>query len=183
LCDEATSALDPESTADILGLLQKLNHTMKLTILLITHEMSVVKSICDRVGVMDNGKMVEVGEVVEVFANPEHEVTKSFLKQTMHMELPPQLKAKIHADKVRGMYPIVQMTFIGGEVSEPVTTALYEKFGITVNILQADLAYVKDTAVGFMVCQFIAKVVDLKKSQTFLKELGIKTEVLGYAYA
>lgn len=181
LCDEATSALDPESTTSILELLKELNREMKLTILLITHEMSVIKSVCDRIGVMDDGEMVEVGEVVQVFANPQHIVTKTLTQQALHLELPPQLKAKIFETKERGMYPIVQMTFVGGEASEPVTAALFEKFGIKVNILQADLEYVKDTAVGFMICQFIGKVVDLKKSRAFLSELGIKTEVLGYA--
>ncbi|NRK74276.1 ATP-binding cassette domain-containing protein, partial [Salmonella enterica subsp. enterica serovar Typhi] len=91
LCDEATSALDPSTTKSILALLKKINKELGLTIVLITHEMEVVKDICDRMAVMEAGKVIEEGPVYDMFANPRQELTKSFVNSILQFELPSHL--------------------------------------------------------------------------------------------
>ena len=180
LCDEATSALDPESTSAILQLLKKINKELGLTILLITHEMNVIKTICDKVGVLDEGQLVEQGSVIDIFCNPQSEVTKRLTQKALHLELPTKLVEKLQAQPGPGLQPIVRMTFVGDQVKEPVSAHLSKQFNVTTNILLADLETIHDSIMGFTVCELQGEQQALDQAQAYLEQLSIKVEVLGY---
>ena len=184
LCDEATSALDPESTLSILKLLQSLNRELGITIVLITHEMSVIKSICHDVAVLNEGMLIESGSVLRVFSNPTHEVTKTLTRKAFHLELPEVFASKVSSTPQPGSYPLVRMTFVGEVASEPMTVTLFEKFSVKVNILLADVEYFCDekegVQVGFLLSQLVGKNPQIDLAIQYLKENDIVVEGVGY---
>jgi len=141
LCDEATSALDPQTTKAILQLLKNLNQTLGITIVVITHEMEVVKKICDRVAVMEHGHVVEQGDVFNVFANPRQDVTKSFIQTTSNLR---HIEDLISEDSpVARLEPgqlIARLSYVQRNVSEPLISTVSRKFDISLNIIFADIA-------------------------------------------
>jgi D-methionine transport system ATP-binding protein len=181
LCDEATSALDPETTVNILQLLKKINRELKLTILLITHEMDVIKHICDQVAVLSKGKIIESGNVLDIFAEPQTEETKRLTQAALHLELPVSMQEKLQAEPAEGLNPIVRIVFLGKSANEPIATSLQQKFNVAVNILQADLEVIKESTIGFTICQLIGDAESVKQSLEYLNKIKLKTEVLGYA--
>ena len=149
LCDEATSALDPQTTKSILKLLQKVNETLGITIVVITHEMDVVKEICNRVAVMDHGNVVEEGEVFSIFATPQNKVTRDFIKTTSNLQ---KIEELVEAGSpVVALKPgelIVRLSYIEKNASEPLISAVTEKFGIILNIIFADVEIVQNAPIG-----------------------------------
>src|SRR3954468_16547958 len=134
LCDEATSALDPQTTDSILDLLVDINEKLGLTIVLITHEMHVIRKICHRVAVMENGAVVEEGQVLEVFRKPKQPITKRFVQQISEPE-----ETFETIEQVQELYPsgqIIQLTFVGGKAEQPLITTILKQFDVTINILQ-----------------------------------------------
>ena len=131
LCDEATSALDPETTTAVLELLQDINRKMGLTILLITHEMPVIQQVCDRVAVIENGRIVECGPVLDVFTRPETEEARRLVRGVIDIEIPPDLLEQ-HAN---GDGPLLKISFIGDSACKPIMGALRQRFPVMVNIL------------------------------------------------
>ncbi len=184
LCDEATSALDPESTHSILKLLQSLNRELGLTIILITHEMSVIKSICHDVAVLDHGELIELGSVLQVFSQPKHPVTRALTQKAFHLELPELFACKVTENISPGSYPLFRMTFVGHAASEPMSVILFERFNVKVNILQADVEYFCDTQgdvqVGFLLSQLVGEPEAIVRAVSYLKEQGVSTEGVGY---
>jgi len=180
LCDEITSALDPDATNSILKLLQKINRELGITILLITHEMEVVKKICDRVAILDNGEVSEQGDVVTIFANPKSEVTKKLTQNALHLELPEYLKEHLKSNFSPGLYPIVHLVFVGETSNEPIVATLLERYQVAANILLADIDQIHGVTLGFMVCKLVGKPDAVKRAIFYLKELNIKVEVVGY---
>lgn len=146
LCDEATSALDPQTTKAILHLLKHLNETLGITIVLITHEMAVVKEICDRVAVMEYGRVVEQGEVFTVFAEPKQDITKSFIHTTSNLQ---KVEALIAEDSpVTRLQPgelIVRLSYVQRNVNEPIISAVSQMFNVSLNIIFADITIVQDS--------------------------------------
>ena len=144
LCDEATSALDPQTTKAILRLLKNLNEKLGITVVIITHEMAVVKEICDRVAVMEHGRVVEQGEVFNVFADPRQEITRSFIHTTSNLR---KIEELIEEDSpVVQLKPgelIVRLSYIQRNVSEPLISTVSRKFDITLNIIFSDIAIVR----------------------------------------
>ena len=141
LCDEATSALDPQTTKAILRLLKDLNEKLGITVVIITHEMAVVKEICDRVAVMEHGRVVEQGEVFNVFADPRQEITRSFIHTTSNLR---KIEELIEEDSpVVQLKPgelIVRLSYIQRNVSEPLISTVSRKFDIVLNIIFSDIA-------------------------------------------
>lgn len=127
LCDESTSALDPQNTSQILKLLKKLNEDLGLTIVIITHEMQVVKSICTKCAVMENGNIVESKSVLEIFSNPEHRLTKEFIESTIQseevLETLKNNKDVVTSDNSK----LVRLDYIGDSTLEPIILELYKK--------------------------------------------------------
>lgn len=180
LCDEPTSALDPESTDSILKLLKQINQKLNLTILLITHELNVIKNLCDRVAVLDHGCLIEEGSVTKIFAEPKSQITKTLIRSALHLELPACLRDNLYAKHQAGLNPIIQLIFVGSSAHEPIIASLSKQFGVTANILQADLEFVHGASIGFLICKFIAEKNAVKNSLNYLNKLNIKTEVIGY---
>jgi D-methionine transport system ATP-binding protein len=171
LCDEPTSALDPESSIAIQELLGKINRELGVTIFIITHQMEVIKNICDRVAILENGLVVEQGNVIDVFAEPKTAAAKKMLQSYLHLELPEYL---------RQGGTIIRLVFIGKHANEPIVANLLERFKVTVNILQADLEQVHGATMGFMLCKFSGTTSGIAQAIEYLKELNIKLEVINY---
>ena len=149
LCDEPTSALDLETSATILDLLKEINARLGITIVLITHEMNVIKSICDRVAVMSAGKVVELGEVFDIFAHPQHPFTQQLVSHTLNLTLPERLQQDLPGQ-------LVKILFIGDSAEQPVLSEVAVMFGVAVNILHGKIEYLGERALGILVVRLTA---------------------------
>ncbi|MFV0576322.1 MAG: methionine ABC transporter ATP-binding protein MetN [Vibrio sp.] len=180
LCDEATSALDPATTKSILELLKTINKQLNLTILIITHEMDVVKNICDKVAIIGGGRLVEQGLVSDIFAHPKTELAQDFIRSTLDLSIPDDYKARLQTTRVEGSIPLVRLEFTGASIDAPVISQLSRKFDIDVSILNSDIDYAGGVRFGLMVAEFFGEPEQAEQAMTFLKEHNIKVEVLGY---
>ncbi len=180
LSDEATSALDPQTTRSILDLLKFINKELGLTILLITHDMNVVKQACDRVAVMENGQIVETNSVLNLFTNPGTPVSRSFINSIVRHEVPQELLQNIEASQTEGTRSCyVRLSFIGNAAGEPFISALVKKFEVMANILYGNVDRVKDVPYGNLTLELIGAPDALENSIRWLKELeGLELEVL-----
>ena len=165
ICDEATSALDPETTADILRLLKKVNRELGITILLITHEMHVIQSICDKVAVMENGEVIESGEVFDIFTNPQHKTTQRFIR-SVQQDMPSQnFLNEWHGNGGGALYRIV---FKGGVTNDPVLSTIARKHGVDFNIVYGSVKELQEKLIGNLLVSFIG---EPESVQNVLKEL------------
>lgn len=180
LCDEATSALDPATTQSILELLKEINRTLNITILLITHEMDVVKSICHEVAIIGDGELVEKGTVGEIFAHPKTALAHQFIRSTLDLSIPEDYQARLQATRVKGSYPLVRLEFTGATVDAPLMTQIARKFNIDVSILSSNLDYAGGVKFGMMVAELFGNESDDTAALDFLRENNVKVEVLGY---
>lgn len=180
LCDEMTSSLDPQTTRSILQLVQDINQQMQITILLITHEMEVIKQICHRVAVMDQGEIVEQGDVVQIFREPKHSMTKSLTQAAFHLVLPPSLQARLQSHYVPDAYTLWRISFVGEAASRPLIHELIRHFNLEINILQSDIALLHGAPVGMMMIAAHALPEELARAQAHLQQLGLTIEVVGY---
>ncbi len=169
LCDEATSALDAEATSAVLTLLKKINRELGLTILLITHELDVVKKICDRVGILDQGSLVEVDSTVNIFSNPKNQVTRQLIQQALHFYEPDQ--------NDQGSL-VLKLTFIGKDSEEPIISSLVKKFNVSFNLKQALIEKVQDTTIGFTICSLSGEKAALDQALQYLQSTSIQAETL-----
>ncbi len=180
LSDEATSSLDPETTEVILGLLKAARDEFGLTILLITHEMDVIRKISDRTLILDAGRVVEEAFTAKLFAHPESEVGKRFVHSNFHVDLPQSFQARLLKDPDDQAVPLVRFTFSGTKTEEPVLLELYKKFEVTSNILQANFQWVHDANIGMCVCKLVGKREAVAQGILFVQSQNIDVEVLGY---
>lgn len=178
LSDEATSALDPKTTESILALLKDINRELGVTILMITHEMEVVKSICDQVALLEDGKLVEVAEVDTFFAEPQSALGKRFVAQSQHFELPPHI-AETLVQHGLGKHPVVKLAFHGNHVDTPVVSTLTRQFGVDVNIIQAKVEHIRQTNLGLMIAELIGSPEQTRSALDYLHTLPLQLEVLG----
>lgn len=144
LCDEPTSALDLETSAAILALLKEINETLGITIVLISHEMSVIKAVCDRVAVMTGGQVVEEGDVFDIFATPQHAFTRQLVSHTLDLALPPRLLVDLQGT-------LLKILFVGESAEQPVLSDVAMRFGVSVNILNGKIEYIGNRALGILV--------------------------------
>ncbi|MBA0208504.1 methionine ABC transporter ATP-binding protein [Pectobacterium brasiliense] len=144
LCDEPTSALDLETSAAILALLKEINETLGITIVLISHEMSVIKAVCDRVAVMTGGQVVEEGDVFDIFATPQHPFTRQLVSHTLDLALPPRLLVDLKGT-------LLKILFVGESAEQPVLSDVAMRFGVSVNILHGKIEYIGNRALGILI--------------------------------
>ena len=170
LCDEATSALDPQTTESILRLLKRVNREMKITILLITHQMQVIQMICDRVSVMENGAVVEEGSVLEVFGRPRQEVTKRFVRTVINDRVPETFYDNIRAENRH--YRLEQLKFIGDSVNEPVIAALCRREGLEVNIVGANISEMQGSMMSVFILQLIGDTPEIEAAEAYIDASG-----------
>lgn len=175
LCDEATSALDPQTTNSILSLLRDINERLGLTIVLITHEMHVIRSICDRVAVIDTGEIVESGKVTSVFLKPQHATTKEFVEQaTDSVELE---RAVVH-EKTTSSRHIVRITFLGEQTYQPVLFETMKETGVLFSILQGTISQMKDIPYGQLVVELGGDDAVVRHTLDSLQARGLEVEVI-----
>ena len=179
LCDEATSALDPQTTKAILTLLKDLNQKLNLTIVMITHEMAVMKEICDHVAIMEHGQVVEQGEVFSLFADPKQPITQNFIRTTSNLQKIEELIAE--GSPVVQLQPgevIVRLSYIQKNVSEPLISTLSQRFQISLNIIFADIEIVQDAPIGGTVAILSGEREQITKAMEYLIEKNVGVEVL-----
>lgn len=176
LCDEATSALDPQTTDSILDLLVDINERLGLTIVLITHEMHVIRKICHRVAVMENGKIVEQGEVLDVFRRPQQPITKRFVKQITEPEDTQETMELILEKYTKG--PVIQLTFVGDSTESPLITNLIRQHSIEVNILQGKISQTQSGSYGTLLIHMDGEIEELNKAMAFIRSQEVEVEVI-----
>lgn len=180
LCDEATSSLDPETTKSILALLEKVRNELGVTILLITHEMQVIKTLCDRVALIENGEIIEQGDTEEIFANPKTETAKRFVYSTLHIDLPEHLKKQVSQKITANSLTILRLWFLKNSAKESIISHLVKRFYVDINILQASIEYIHERLMGIMTITIEAHGDKLENCIAYLSEQEIKVEVIGY---
>lgn len=172
LCDEATSALDPKTTKEILDLLKEINQTLGLTIFLITHEMEVIRRICNKVAVMDKGEIVEQGLVSDVFFNPKQPITKAFLQNATH-ELPEEYFIDISANR-----KLLRLSFKGKAAGEPIISRMMQNYQVEANILLGWIDNFQTTTIGNLVIELNGDKEKIKQALEYLDNQSISYEVL-----
>lgn len=179
LCDEATSALDPQTTLSILQLLKDLNRQLGLTIIIITHEMAVVKEVCHKVAVMDGGQVVEEGEVFEVFARPRHPVTRGFLDTASPLN---KIHRLIEEDapvvQLRNGEKILRLTFRKQSASQALISEISRDYGIDMNIIFGDIQIIGSSPLGGMIVIASGQQQNLEKAMQYLKAQEVDVEVI-----
>ncbi len=176
LCDEATSALDPETTDAILDLLTDINERLGLTIVLITHEMHVIRKICHRVAVMEAGQVVETGNVLELFQSPQEPITKRFVSQ-----LTEPIEAKQAIKHLKEEYPtgtLIKLIFVGERTEQPVLANLIRQFDVEVNIVQGNISHTHGGAYGTLILQLDGDAAMIQQAIQFLHDEDVQTEVI-----
>lgn len=181
LCDEATSALDPETTEQILDLLRDINRKLGLTIVLITHEMHVLRDIATRVAVLDHGRLVEEGATFDVLAFPKSPVARSFLSGLVAHELPPPVADRLLPEPVADSDPVLRIVFTGAAAHDPIVAELVSRFQIEPNILHGRIDYVGDQPLGVLTLVARHAGARLPAVLSHLSSLGLHVEVIGHA--
>lgn len=182
LSDEATSALDPETVKSILQLLKDINKKLGITIVMITHQMEVIKEIAQHVAVIEHGKIIEEGSVINLFTNPQTETLKKFVGSVMSSELPAQLShMNIHPTKEHESDNIlISLSFRGDVTNEPIIAQLIKKYNLNVSILYGSIDYIQDVSFGRLLIMISGHLEDLTDALTHLNALPITSEVIGY---
>lgn len=177
LCDEATSALDPQTTESILRLLRRVNREMGITILLITHQMQVIQMICNRVAVMEHGRVVEEGSVLEVFGRPREEITKRFVRTVINDQIPESFYDAIRAENRD--YRLERLKFIGDSVNEPVIADLCRRPGLQVNIVGANISEMQQSMMSVFILQLIGDADEIEAAEAAIDRAGALRQRLG----
>ncbi|MEI7374635.1 methionine ABC transporter ATP-binding protein MetN [Dickeya chrysanthemi] len=180
LCDEATSALDPATTRSILELLKDINRRLGLTILLITHEMDVVKRICDQVAVISDGKLIEQDTVSEVFSHPKTPLAQKFIQSTLHLDIPDDYQQRLSTSPRQDSVPLLRMEFTGQSVDAPLLSEVARKFNVNNNIISAQMDYAGGVKFGIMLAEMHGQDTDTQAAIAFLQQHHVNIEVLGY---
>lgn len=180
LCDEATSALDPQTTNDILDLLLEINRRLNLTIVIITHEMDVIRKICNRVAVMQDGKVVEEGFVDDIFKNPTQEITKQFIQHDLDAD-----SANLGEvfGKLKQQNPnsrLLQLKFHGEKAQTPIISSVSRQFGIDVNIIQGNIQPSKDSLIGSLYVQLLGNEADIEATIQELRKQDVDVEAIDF---
>lgn len=178
LCDEATSALDPQTTDEVLDLLAKINEELNVTIVLITHEMEVVRKICDRVAVMNKGNIVEEGSVLQVFRNPQKDITKRFIRQDRETDNKETRQALTELKKAYPDGQIIHLFFQGDNIGSPVITQVSRQCGCDINIIQGTIQSTHNTPVGTLIIQVLGDQSKQEQALELFKTYPVQVEVI-----
>ncbi|WP_326984486.1 ATP-binding cassette domain-containing protein [Chryseobacterium sp. MYb264] len=180
LCDEATSALDPATTQSILQLLRDINQRLGITILLITHEMEVIKTVCNHVAVIDKGKLLAKGTLGEIISNKENPIIKQFLNAGV-MTIPQELNKKLQKEPQAGLFPLVEVE-INDKVSvEALLSIVYDQYKIPYQLLKADVEYLGESNFGKILLQLKGKEEENQQAIYYFNQNNIQNTVRGYA--
>lgn len=179
LCDEATSALDPQTTKSILGLLADINQKLNLTIVLITHEMQVIKEICDRVAVLEDGRIIEQGSMVDIFTGPQTSTAKDFVSSVFSQEVPVEIRERqFTLGGKRSGRKLVRIIFVGESASQPVISEIVKNFSVDANIISGNIEHLKDKPFGNLLLEIAGDNGSTEKAIAYLESLGLGIEVI-----
>lgn len=182
LCDEATSAIDPQTTGSILKLLNEINEKLDLTIVIITHQMEVVKEICHNVAVMEGGQIVEQGDIVDIFTNPKAEITKEFISTVFHYDkIYDFLEDEEFAEEFIEGEIVAKISFVGQKTGQAFISNLSRKFQIDASILFGNIEIIQHIPIGNLIIKFSGTQDGIEESIKYLKENNINVEVIEYA--
>lgn len=171
LCDEATSALDPQTTSSILQLLKKINKEYDITILIITHEMSVIREICDRVAVIEAGQIIEKGTVFDVFSAPQTKTARNFVSTVMNDQLPESLNELIQQHA--GTQKIFRINFVGNKAGQPLLSEISKKFDIHINVLFGNITELQGIPFGNLIVEFQGDEKEISRTLSYIQEKDI----------
>ncbi|MBP6951643.1 MAG: ATP-binding cassette domain-containing protein [Alphaproteobacteria bacterium] len=180
LCDEFTSALDFETSLEILELLRDLNKRLGVTIIMITHDMAVVREICNEVCVLEEGRIVEKNNITSILLYPQNTVTKSLIRNLINRDLPHHLQERLRQTPTPQSAALLRLFFSSEAAEEPIIFSIIKKYDIPINILFGNLDHIRETAFGCLIVSIpyeIAKITELMKD---LKQRGVSSEIIGY---
>ncbi len=176
LCDEATSALDPQTTQSFLQLLKKINKEQGITVVMVTHEMDVIESVCDYVAVMEHGKVIETGSTLDIFSQPQHPTTRNFIQTVLQQQLPVNILNNLENQNHHSIYCL---KFLGKSAQETVVQAVIKKFDLSLNILFANMTEIHGTVIGQMFIQLLGDPEVIQQAILFLENNGVQVEQSG----
>lgn len=174
LCDEATSALDPQTTQHILRLLKQINQEYGITILLITHEMGVIREICDRVAVIEAGQLIESGTVFDVFSNPQTATAKNFVRSVMQDEIPASVQKVI--DQRDAGHHIYKINFLGAGTGQPLLSQVAKRFDVDLNILHGSIMELQNIPFGSLLVELIGDATEIKRALQYIDQSDVIVE-------
>lgn len=179
LCDESTSALDPQTTQSILQLIKKINRELKLTVVMITHEMAVVKEVCDRVAVMENGMVVEQGNIVDVFTDPQQPVTRAFINTTNNLGKIDEFLVQNHPlVALEENQQLVKLQYQSKNTSQALISQLSREYNVDCSIIFGNVEVIQQTPIGTLITIFTGEYQDIKKALQVCREHGVHVEVM-----
>lgn len=179
LSDESTSALDPQTTVSILKLLKEVNQKLGITIVIITHEMQVVKEICDRVAVMENGEVVEEGDVFEIFANPQKQITKDFVDSTSNLSrIYHYIDEKAEISRLKPGECILKFKYLERSTSEALVSQLSREFNLNINIIFGNIELIGENPIGGLVSLVSGRREDIDGAIKYLQGKNVGVEVI-----
>ncbi len=179
LCDEATSALDPQTTKSILRLLKEVNRKFGITIVVITHEMQVVKEICTRAAVMENGRVVEEGSIFKIFSEPKEKITKSFIDSTSLLtNIHDLIKEESSVVDIKENEKILKLKYLEDSTSEPIISIVSREFNVDTSIIFGNIEIIQDSPLGGLIVIIRGEEVQINKVIAYLKENKVEVEVI-----
>ena len=171
LCDEATSALDPKTTLSILKLLKEINKKLGITIVLITHEMDVVREICNRMAIMQDGKVIEEGEVYDIFAEAKEPLTQEFINSVVSFEIPQEILKDVKGE-------IIRILFKGSVAGEGVISDTMQRFEVKGNFLHGTIEYIQERPLGIFIMELQGETTAINEAKQYMEQRGAIVEVV-----
>ncbi|KGT46146.1 methionine ABC transporter ATP-binding protein [Acinetobacter sp. HR7] len=176
LCDEATSALDPQTTKSVLQLLKRINQEQGITIVMVTHEMDVIETVCDYVAVMEKGDVIETGSTLQIFSQPQHPTTKNFIQTVLQQNLPVNILANLENQNHHSIYCL---KFLGSSAQETVIQGVIKQFDISLNILFANMTEINGSVIGQMFIQLLGNPAQITAAMQYLRDNGVQVDQAG----
>lgn len=179
LCDEATSALDPKTTYSILELLKKVNEKLGITIVIITHEMQVVKEICNKVAVMEDGRVIEQGSILDIFTNPQNDLTKDFIDTATHVNKGIQtVLQNEHILNIKDGDVLAKLSFVGASTGEPLIAKLSTQYNVYASILFGNVEMIQQTPVGTLLIGLSGEYQDIEEALNYIQQSDATVTIL-----
>lgn len=176
LCDEATSALDPQTTKSVLQLLKRINQEQSITIVMVTHEMDVIETVCDYVAVMEKGDVIETGSTLQIFSQPQHPTTKNFIQTVLQQNLPVNILTNLENQNHHSIYCL---KFLGSSAQETVIQGVIKQFDISLNILFANMTEINGSVIGQMFIQLLGDPAQITAAIQYLRDHGVQVDQAG----
>lgn len=171
LCDEATSALDPQTTGSILKLLKKINQEYNITILMITHEMSVIREVCDRVAVIEGGKIIESGSVFDVFSNPQTKTASNFVSSVLNDSIPESVLKLVQEENAQGQ--IFKINFVGKSSGQPLLSQIAKRFDLDINVLFGNITELQGIPFGHLIVELQGAESEIKRALLVMNQENV----------